>query len=164
MLERMWHMNTKGLNQSDERLTPMVPEPIELEMLGTELTLCFQDIKDPCEIRTCYGDICKIVNTLRDYSRLLLEACEEWDLQGYHRAIYELQAEKLKKISMKFQAGIGYDYDKAVEKCRKDQSKRSRNEDVGGEAMMMAYLKAQRAAETAENQDTPVGKESGAET
>lgn len=157
-------MSIKKSSQSDERLTPMVPEPIELEILGTELTLCFRAVNGPCEIRTCYGDMCKIVNTLRDYSRLLLEACEEWDLQGYHRAIYELQAKKLKKISMKFQTGIGYDYDKAVEECRKNQSKRSRNEDVGGEAMMMAHLKAQRAAETAKNQDTPVGKESGAKT
>lgn len=150
--------------QSDKRLTPMVPEPIELEMLGTELTLCFQAVNGSCKIRTCYGDICKIVNTLRDYSRLLLKACEEWDLQGYYRAIYELHAEKLEKISMKFQAGIGYDYDKAVEKCRKKQGKQSRNDDVGGEAMMMAYLKARRTAETAGNQGTPVDEESGAET
>lgn len=156
-------MSIKKSSQSDERLTPMVPEPIELEILGTELTLCFRAVKRSCEIRTCYGDICKIVNALRDYSSLLLKACEEWDLQEYHRAIYELHAEKLEQIAKKFQAGIGYDYDKAVEKCRKDQRKRPRNEDVGGEAMMMAYLKAQRTAETAENQDTPVGKESGAE-
>lgn len=157
-------MSIKKSSQSDERLTPMVPEPIELEMLGTELTLCFRAVKGPCEIRTCYGDICKIVNTLRDYSRLLLEACEEWDLQEYHRAIYELHAEKLEQIAKKFQAGIGYDYDKAVEKCRKKQGKQSRNEDVGGEAMMMAYLKARRTAETAGNQGTSVDEESGAET
>lgn len=59
-------MCIKKSSQSDERLTPMVPEPIELEMLGTELTLCFQAVNGPCEIRTCYGDICKIVNALRD--------------------------------------------------------------------------------------------------
>lgn len=157
-------MCIKKSSQSDERFTPMVPEPIELEMLGTELTLCFQAVNGPCEIRTCYGDICKIVNALRDYSSLLLKACEEWDLQGYHRAIYELHAEKLEKILMKFQAGIGYDYDKAVEKCQKNQRKRPRNEAVGGEAMMMAYLKARRTAETAGNQGTPVDEESGAET
>ena len=35
--------------------------------------------------------------------------------QGFHRATYEYHAEKLRKIADKLQAGIGYDYDKAVE-------------------------------------------------
>lgn len=154
-------MSIKNLNQSKEGLEPAIPDPIELDVLGTELTLCFRDIKGPCEIRTCYGDICKIVNTLRDYANLLHKACEERDLQGHHRAVLELHAEKLEKISKKYQAGIGYDYDKAVAKCWKIREKQSRNDDVGGEAMMMACLKAKR---TVGKQEPPVGKESGAET
>ena len=80
-----------------EKFEPVAVQPIELEVLGTELTICFQAVNGPCEIRTCYGDICKIVNTLRDYARILRMVCEEWNLQGYHRAIYEAHADKLDK-------------------------------------------------------------------
>ena len=139
-------MDEKKLNLPREQFEPVVSQPMELDALGTELNLCFEDLKGPCEISTCYGDICKIVNALRDYARMLRMVCDEWDLQGYHRAVYELHADKLEEISKKFQAGIGYDYDKAVEKCRKKREKQERDGDVGGEAMAMAFLKAQRMA------------------
>ena len=70
-----------------------------------------------------------------------------WNLQGFHRAKYEFYADKLREIADKFQAGIGYDYDAALERCRKKQGKKPRNEDVGGEALAMGLLKAQQAAE-----------------
>jgi len=140
-------MNGENLNLSQDRFEPVVSHPLELDALGTELSLYFHDLNGPCEIKTCYGDVCKIVNALRDYARMLRMVCEEWELQGYHRAVYELHAEILENISKKFQAGIGYDYDKAVEKCRQRQDKGKRDDDVGGEAMAMAYLKAKRTAE-----------------
>ena len=42
-----------------------------------------------------------------------------------------------KEIADKYQAAIGYDYDKALEKCRKKQAKKKDTEasDVGGEAL-----------------------------
>ncbi len=140
-------MDDETLNLPREEFEPVVSQPLELDALGTELSICFQDLDGPCEIKTCYGDICKIVNALRDYARMLRMVCGEWDLQGYHRAVYELHAEKLEEISKKYQAGIGYDYDKAVEKCRKKREKQRQDDDVGGEAMAMAYLKARRMAE-----------------
>jgi len=140
-------MSDERLNLSRERFEPVVSQPVELDALGTELSLCFQDLNGPCKIETCYGDICKIVNTLRDYARMLRMVCTEWELQGCHQTVYELHAETLEKISKKFQAGIGYDYDKAVEKCRRRAERKSRDDDVGGEAMAMAYLKAKRDAE-----------------
>ncbi len=153
-------MADERLNLPRERFEPVVFQPMELDALGTELTLCFQDIGGPCKIKTCYGDICKIVNVLRDYSRLLRMVCSEWDLQGYHQTVYELHAEKLEQIAEKFQAGIGYDYDKAVEKCRKNQEKKQRDDDVGGEAMAMAYLKSRRTAEAKDKSDA-LGKGGG---
>ncbi len=144
-----------------EKFEPVAVQPIELEALGTELTICFQAVNGPCEIRTCYGDICKIVNTLRDYARILRMVCEEWNLQGYHRAIYEAHADKLEKISKKYQAGIGYDYDKAVEKCRKNRAKKQRDSDVGGEAMAMALLMAQRAAQSGEKRTGHQARQGG---
>ena len=51
------------------------------------------------------------------------------------------------KIAQKYQEGIGYDYDAAMEKCRKKAAKKSRADDPGGDAMTMALLKKQREAE-----------------
>lgn len=139
-------MSDETLNLPRNKFEPAVSQPLELDALGTELSICFQDLDGPCEIKTCYGDICKTVNALRDYAKMLRMVCGEWDLQGYHRAVYELHADKLEEISKKYQAGIGYDYDKAVEKCRKKRGKKQCDSDVGGEAMAMAYLRAQRTA------------------
>ena len=85
-----------------------------------------------------YGDVVKIVNALRDYAKLLELVCDEWDLVGFHRATYEYHAEKLRQIADKFQCGIGYDYDAAVQKCQKMRGKTPRNADVGEEAMVLA--------------------------
>ena len=150
-------MSNENLNLPRGKFESVVSQPLELDALGTELNICFQDIDGPREIKTCYGDICKTVNALRDYSRMLRMACEEWDLQGYHRAVYELHADKLEEISKKYQAGIGYDYDKAMEKCRKKREKGQRTDDVGGEAMAMAYLKAQRTAAAKKGGSSPSG-------
>ena len=139
-------MGDETLNLPRAEFEPVVSQPLKLDALGTELSICFQALDGPCEIQTCYGDICKIVNALRDYARMLRMVCGEWSLQGCHRAVYELHADQLEAISKKYQAGIGYDYDKAVERCRKRQEKRHREDDVGGEALAMAYLKARRMA------------------
>lgn len=154
-------MSDKPLNLPREQFEPVVSQPMELDALGTELTLCFEDIGGPCEIRTCYGDICKIVNALRDYSKLLRMVCTEWNLQGFHQAVYEIHAETLEKISKKYQAGIGYDYDKAMEKCQKKRERAQRDDDVGGEALMMAYLKSRQAAQAKEKK--AAGKNPGNE-
>lgn len=139
-------MSDNNWSLPQEKFEPLTTQPIALDALGTELSICFQDLEGPCEIKTCYGDICKIVNALRDYSKMLRMVCEEWNLQGFQQAVFEIHADKLEEISKKYQAGIGYDYDRAVEKCRKKWSKRQREDDTGGEAMAMAYLKAQHAA------------------
>ena len=118
--------------------------PIELDAMRTEFSITFQDMDGPCEIKTCYGDIRKIVDALMDYSRMLEMVCDQWDLHGFHRATYEYHAEKLRAIAKKYQAGIHYDYDAAVEKCRKKQAKKQRDDDPGGDALDLAFLKAQR--------------------
>lgn len=103
-----------------------------------ELEITFKDIKQgDVHIRTCYGDIYKIVNALRDYSRLLLLTCEAWNLTGFHRATYEYHAQKAHEIADKYQAAIGYDYDKSLAKCREKQAKKKKSDDsdVGGEVL-----------------------------
>lgn len=118
---------------------PQLSASIDLERgLSSEVLLHVFDLSGTHEVRTCYGDVVKIVNALRDYARLLETVCDEWELAGFHRAIYEYQAEKLRQIADKLQRGIGYDYDAAVRKCQKLRGKTPRNADVGEEAMVLA--------------------------
>ena len=99
---------------------PQLSASIDLERcLSREVLLHVFDLSGTHEVKTCYGDVVKIVNALRDYAKLLETVCDEWELGGFHRAIYEYQAEKLRQIADKFQCGIGYDYDAAVRKCQK---------------------------------------------
>lgn len=134
-------------NLPREEYEPVVSRPVDLEFMGTEVILSVFDINGDHEIRTCYGDICKTVNALRDYSRILTMVCDTWDLHGFHRIKYEFHAEKLREIADKLQAGIGYDYDAAVGRCEKQKAKKHRDDDVGGEALEMGIIKAQQAAE-----------------
>ena len=108
------------LELPQEPFRPMIAQSVQLEQfLGEELIFCFRDLDGVHTFTTCYGDIYKTVNALRDYVRLLESVCDQWELTGFHRATYEYHAEKLRKIADKLQAGIGYDYDKAVERCKK---------------------------------------------
>ena len=80
---------------------------------------------------------------------------------GFHRATYEYHAEKLRAIARKYQAGIHYDYDAAVEKCQKKRAKNQKDDDVGGEAMEIAYRKNLRTAAKSEPaDDSASGKKS----
>lgn len=150
-------MENSNLNLPQEEYEPVISQPIDMD---TEIILDVFDIHGDREIKTCCGDICKIVNALRDYSRMLVIVCDTWKLQGFHRSTYEYHAEKLRGIADKFQAGIGYDYDAVLEKCRQRRSKKSRDEDVGGEAVEMALLKAERAAKTKNKQNGAIHRES----
>ena len=128
----------KPLDLPRDAYEPVIENPILLDRLGEELLLCFQDLDGPHTIKVAYGDIVKIVNALRDYSRLLEMVCDDWGLTGYHRAAYEYHAEKNRNIAVKLQAAIGYDYDAAMEKCRKRKGKQARDDGVGGDALALA--------------------------
>ncbi len=124
---------------SRETFEPVLTKTIELNQLcEQELLLCFRDIDGTHTFSTCYGDIYKTVNALRDYAWFLELVCEQWKLTGFHRATYEYHAEKLRQISMKLQDGIGYDYDLAVEKCKKKQDRKPHKSDVGEDALLLA--------------------------
>lgn len=103
---------------------PRLSAAIDLERcLSGEVLLHVFDLSGTHKVKTRYGDVVKIVNALRDYAKLLELVCDEWDLGGFHRATYEYHAEKLRQIADKFQCGIGYDYDAAVQKCQKLRGK-----------------------------------------
>ena len=127
------------LNLPSGTYEPRLSASIDLERcLSSEVLLHVFDLNGTHKVKTCYGDIVKLVNALRDYAKLWEMVCDEWELGGFHRATYEYQAEKLRQIADKFQCGIGYDYDDAVRKCQKLRGKKPRNADVGEEAMVLA--------------------------
>ena len=144
-----------------EAFRPMIAQSVQLEQfLGKELIFCFRDLDGVHTFTTCYGDIYKTVNALRDYVRLLESVCDQWELTGFHRATYEYHAEKLRKIADKLQAGIGYDYDKAVERCKKKQARKSHSNDVGEDALLLTVRAANKSADNKKEaapyeEDTP---------
>lgn len=83
------------------------------------------------ELDTCTGDLYVIINALRDYANLLEGAISEWNLTGYHAATYQLHAARCRKIARKYAGAIGYDYDKAVERCEKPRIKGNHDKDTG---------------------------------
>lgn len=123
---------------SRELFEPVIDETLEMNDLDAEMVLSFLTEKGQETIATCPGDIYKIINMLMDYARLLEIVVEQWGLQGFHRATYELHAEKCRQIAQKYAQGIGYDYQKAVEKCRKWQGKKRRDDGVGEDALVLA--------------------------
>lgn len=131
-------IHTSGSYSPRKLFEPIMSRPIELDQFATELTLHLRDADGDREIKTCYGDIYKIINALMDYARLLDLVCDEWHLQGYHRAYYEYHAEKLRAIAKKYQEAIGYDYDAAVEKCKNKKKRGPKDDSIGGDALELA--------------------------
>lgn len=129
-----------------ELFEPFLSRPIELDKLATEVVLRFRDIDGEHEIKTCYGDIYKIVNVFMDYARLLELIGDEWGLDAYHRAVNEVTADKLRSIAKKYQEAIGYDYEDALAKCEAKKKKAHKDDDVGSDALELAFKKNQREA------------------
>lgn len=120
-----------------EPATTATVEMTEIDEMGQEAILRFTDAgRLGCpggdrELRTCYGDLYVIVNALRDYANMLESVIPEWGLTGYHAAVYELHAARCREIAVKYAAAIGYDYDKAMERCLKRRAKDSSSDDTG---------------------------------
>lgn len=117
-----------------------------MDKFTAEVILRYRDLDGEREIRTCPGDIYKIVNVFMDYARLLELVCDEWGLDAYHRVVNEVTADKLRSIAKKYQTAIGYDYDEAVAKCEAKKKRKPKDDDVGGDALDLAYKKSQREA------------------
>lgn len=131
----------------EEVMAPIMERPFQLDMLEGDVVLSFLGKMRPETLKVCIGDIYKTVNALMDYARLLELAVKEWNLEGYHRMTYEIHAEEYRKVAQKYADGIGYDYQKALETCKKKQLRR--DEGVGEDALVLSVRQAQRDAEGA---------------
>ncbi len=95
------------------------------------------------EVAASYGDIVLLISMCRDYVKTLDEIRgDSIDWQAYYR-------NKFLGIADRLQEQIGYDYDAAVEKCRKKAEKRESNSDIGEDALLLA-LKRGNAGKAAE--------------
>lgn len=129
-----------------ELFEPILSRTIEMDKFAAEVVLQYRDLDGEHEIKTCCGDIYKIINVLMDYARLLELIGDEWGLDAYHRAVNEVTADKLRSIAKKYQEAIGYDYEDALAKCEARKKKKPKNDDVGEDALDLAYKKSQREA------------------
>ena len=86
-------------------------------------------------LHTCAGDLYVTVNALRDYTNVLERAISEWGLVGLRKELFSLHAARCRKIADKFSEQMGYDYDQAVERCRKRRAKGQHEDDTGMDAL-----------------------------
>ena len=87
------------------------------------------------EVTCSYGDIVLIISMLRDYVKGLDEVKQgniDWEV--YYR-------NKFLKMADRLSEQIGYDYDKALEKCLKKAEKVAKDDDIGEEALVLALKK-----------------------
>lgn len=122
---------------------PGIFDTVELtELYGKEPGGIFDipigpDLK-PMSIRTCYGDLVVMINTLEDYARILSEAIVEWNLEGLHRALFELHGARLREIAKQYAEAIGYNYEEALANCKRIKEKKPVDNDVGEDALVLA--------------------------
>lgn len=136
---------------------PVLTTSIELdEFLRKEFTINYFDLDGDHEVHTCYGDIKMTIDALMDYTNLLDTVCEQWKLEGYHRAVYQYHSDMLRKFSGKLQTALGYDYAATLEKCRKKQNRKrkDRDEDIGADGITLAARRGRHSdKKDAENEE-----------
>lgn len=108
------------------------------ENMSEAFLLQVADLQKTHEISLVYGDILKTILALRDYADIMEQVCDEWNLEGFHRSIYKLRAKNLREISQKLEAGIGFHYDAAMQKCARRKKRSKMNTGVGEDALVLA--------------------------
>ena len=100
------------------------------------------------EVTCSYGDIVLIISMLRDYVKGLDEIKHgNIDWEAYYR-------NKFLKMADRLSEQIGYDYDKALEKCLKKAEKAAKDDDIGEEALVLALKKGAAKKKEESKDDT----------
>lgn len=104
------------------------PEQDKLVMIEKAINL-----KLMCDyvVSCSYGDVVLIICMLRDYVKMLDEIKkDDIEYEVYYR-------DKFLKMANRLSEQIDYDYDQALEKCRKKQFKKEADSDIGEEAFAL---------------------------
>ena len=120
------------------------------ETMTEDFLMQIADLQKTHEISLVYGDILKTILALRDYAEIMEQVCDEWSLEGFHRAIYELRAKNLLEISRKLENGIGFHYDAAMQKCERRKKRSKKDNGVGEDALVLATKQHELENTTAE--------------
>lgn len=123
--ERLWflfqflHEVEKEMSREEEKQV-MIEKAINLRLMCDYVVSC------------SYYDVVLIICMLYDYIRTLDEiSSEDIQYQMYYR-------ERFMKIANRLSQQIGYDYDEALEKCKKKLTKKEQLDDVGEEALTLS--------------------------
>lgn len=108
----------KDLSMEEEKQV-MIEKAINLKLMCDYVVSC------------SYGDIVLIICMLRDYVKMLDEVRSDIQWECYYR-------EKFLKMADRLSEQIEYDYDAALEKCRKKLGQKEKSGDIGGDAMDLA--------------------------
>lgn len=138
--EQLWfffqflHEVEKSMSQEEEKKV-MIEKAINLRLLCDYVVSC------------SYGDIVLLICMLHDYVKSLDELrTDDIVYQAYYR-------EKFVKMADRLSEQIEYDYDKAVEKCRKKKQEKEYSSDVGGDAMALAVKYSAKGKKEAQNEN-----------
>lgn len=124
----------KGLSREAEKQV-MIEKAINLRLMCDYVVSC------------SYRDIILMICMLRDYVKMLDEYKEN-DIvyQAYYR-------KKFMEIADRLSEQIGYDYDAAVEKCKKKLQKEETSSDIGEEAVALTVKYGDRKSKDNSKKD-----------
>ena len=108
----------KELSKEEEKQV-MIEKAINLKLMCDYVVSC------------SYGDIVLIICMIHDYIKMLDEIRNTIQWEVYYR-------EKFIKMADRLSEQIGYDYDAAMEKCKKKLSKEETCSDIGGDGVSLA--------------------------
>lgn len=129
----------KELSEKEKQKKVMIEKAINMKLLCDYAISC------------SYGDVVLIICMLHDYIKTLDKVKgEDIQYQEYYRKKFENMANRLAEQ-------IEYDYDAAVEKCKKKLQKQEKENDIGEEALTLALKK--RGEKSKNNFDNEKKKE-----
>lgn len=95
-------------------------------------------------IETAPGELRIIIDALADYYDIIQKHAET--MEGYTKAVWINQAERIKQIQEKLEQSIGYNRDKQIGICQKKRTKKQ--DDIGGDALELAFSRSANKKES----------------
>ena len=128
------------VEQLSLNLEELMIEKAEEVPEGESILIDFFDVKAFSNetIKSCQGDLFIICNVLCDYCDILERKVEEEHMQGLRKANFEYYIRRCKGIYKKLADQMKYDRDKNIEKCLKAKDKKTFDNDIGEDALVMS--------------------------
>lgn len=118
----LFHKAEEELSEKEKQKLVMIEGVINLKLMCDYVVRCGR------------GDIVLLIVMIHDYIRMLDETRDTIQWQCYYR-------DRFIRMADHFADQIGYDYDKAMERCRKNLNKKESYSDIGGDALELAAKK-----------------------